>query len=698
MATLASNLPNIGGSHGKRLGSASRQRTDGRAGSPRLSKHGPTTSVTGRIINGTPNPMADASLPPVENNKFGIIGPIPLRPKSKADVPLITNRLDVRFQLSEGTDVKQDLLAPGTAYLGSSINESDLTIMLSGGTLASHTAPAASGCHQWSLNDTEDDDQYIYPYPPAPLTNGPFRTPTISYPTKQQNARLVKLLALLNRANGAEGRDYAGGVRRRENEYSFAVEDSYVGFEKNLVDIQKLLERAKNIDEKAYNGASLVTSEGDKAGKRRKVDKPTAQQHHQPQLFDLLTENKTLAGRKPIRVIAAELEKRIETLKTNQAEWEAFQTKISEYRAADNDRARTIPADLIRQNKLAVAQMHPSQRRLMIQEGKELHDRHRADVRNRKMQQDMDLWKEHVLALRKKQDAVEHTKKKEKDQMGRAQALQKKWFILTAVASRMTIMRIVLETERKRRAELLVKVHAARVIQKAYRKYKQAQYERNKRLALAKIAVVFHKFIRRRREVQKHRASNTIRQFFRDVYDVSRLMKVVKKYRFSVVKAQHYVIGWHAIRNAQVDVICKYWEKLEPLWWSLRKVHGGGGTPLAGARKLGSSTELDDKKVKGKKGRTKARKDDNTDKVPLRIADNTKRAVILEDLIKRRYQHRKQLAQYVQDLGAFNASHKSGKGEPGPPRRPIFKLLPLQADMIALIEKGFLEATSSGFR
>jgi FKBP-type peptidyl-prolyl cis-trans isomerase (trigger factor) len=38
--------------------------------------------------------------------------------------------------------------------------------------------------------------------------------------------------------------------------------------------------------------------------------------------------SKTKAGRKPIRVIAAELNKKIDQLKSNQAEWEAFQARI----------------------------------------------------------------------------------------------------------------------------------------------------------------------------------------------------------------------------------------------------------------------------------------------------------------------------------------------------------------------------------
>lgn len=92
-----------------------------------------------------------------------------------------------------------------------------------------------------------------------------------------------------------------------------------------------MVERAKNIDERAY-GSTTILTDLDKAGRRRRVDKATSlsQHHQQTQLFDLLSEAKALAGRKPIRVIADELAKRIETLKTNQTEWEAFQKKICE--------------------------------------------------------------------------------------------------------------------------------------------------------------------------------------------------------------------------------------------------------------------------------------------------------------------------------------------------------------------------------
>ncbi|KAJ3152532.1 hypothetical protein HDU89_001223 [Geranomyces variabilis] len=564
------------------------------------------------------------------------------------------------------------------------------------------------------VDEDDDDDgeceEPPFPYPSPPATAGPFRMPTMSHSIEHQNVRLGALLAILNRAYGGDGggRDAGGrngrghGRGRRADDpraaYIFDGEDSRANFDKNLSEIQKLMERAKNFDDKGY--LLSVVSESDKAGKKKKTEKQTtsvAASHHQQQqpMFDLFADNKTLAGRKPIRLIAADLEKRIERLKSNQAEWDAFQNKILEYREADQMRARTAPADMIRLNRQSAAQTIPAEyKRLRMASVKEERDLHRLAIRSRKAEQDMERWNEKVAALQKKQDVMEQMKKKEKEQMGRAQALQRKWFVLTAVASRMTLIRIVLETERERRALNLLRLHAARVIQRAYRKHLRRREEARRMQALAKISVVFRRYVARRRENQKHLASDAIRQFFRDVYDVSRLMKVVKKYRFSVVKAQGYVLHWHEMRNAQLRVLSKYWDKLEPLWWNQRK----GGA--AGVKKTGSNADLDEKKdkLKTKKARGKLKKDDAVEKVPLKMTPVIKRNILLTDLIIRRKEYRARIATWEQDVMAYNASHKTGKGEPGPPRRPVFKLLPPQPEMLTLIEKGFLEAASAGWR
>ncbi|KAJ3179165.1 hypothetical protein HDU87_003123 [Geranomyces variabilis] len=563
-------------------------------------------------------------------------------------------RMDVRV-VASAADIEALIAEVVSAGTSSALDRRDIEILTANGVLPPLTAtstaatqaahagtrpfshpnsfpPRPGGRHHDSAhvgmtNDAEDvrdddddnDDEPPFPYPPPPATAGPFRMPTMSHSIEHQNVRLGALLALLNRAYGGDGggRDAGGrnGRGRRDDPravYIFNGEDSRANFDKNLSEIQKLMERAKNFDDKGY--LLSVVSESDKAGKKKKTEKQTtsvAASHHQQQqpMFDLFADNKTLAGRKPIRLIAADLEKRIERLKSNQAEWDAFQNKILEYREADQMRARTAPADMIRLNRQSAAQTIPAEyKRLRMASVvselwmlkaekdelrvKEERDRHRLEIRSRKAEHDMERWNEKVAALQKKQDVMEQMKKKEKEQMGRAQALQRKWFVLTAVASRMTLIRIVLETERERRALNLLRLHSARVIQRAYRKHMRRREEARRMQALAKISVVFRRYVARRRENQKHLASDAIRQFFRDVYDVSRLMKVVKKYRFSVVKAQGYVLHWHDMRNAQIRVLSKYWDKLEPLWWNQRK----GGA--AGVKKTGSNAELDEKKDK----------------------------------------------------------------------------------------------------
>ncbi|KAJ3188381.1 hypothetical protein HDU85_005532 [Gaertneriomyces sp. JEL0708] len=470
--------------------------------------------------------------------------------------------------------------------------------------------------------------------------------------------------------------------------YTFADDDAYAGFEKNFAEVQKLLERAKYLDERGYNNPSVAAADVEK--KRRRVENFTRsnQQAHQ-QMLELMSDNKSLAGRKPIRVIAAELSKRIETLKSNQTEWESFQARILEYRATDAKNTRGVTLDAVQQNKQNVRHLRPEVRRQTRKELAAEHDHHREEVFNRKREQDLFLWRERVASLRKKEADLGQSKKPE-EQLGRAQTLQKKWLIITSVASRLAMMRIVLEASRAERSERARRNRAARVIQKAYRRHKSLRQERKRREALTTIAVVFRIYIRRRRERMKHSASNTIRQFFRDVYDVSKLMKVVKKYRFSVVKCQSYVRSWRTIIDCQVEVLCRYWDKLEPLWWAQRKQN-------AGAR-ASSAVEVDDKrdkkkekvdKSKGAKTKGKSRKDESSDKVFLKVADTTKRALLREDLLARRKQHRKQVKQFEQDsLGDL----KSETTISSQPKRPVFKLLPSQSDMYSLIERGHLTA------
>jgi hypothetical protein len=109
-----------------------------------------------------------------------------------------------------------------------------------------------------------------------------------------------------------------------------------------------------------------------------------------------------------------------------------------------------------------------------------------------------------------------------------------------------------------------------------------------------------HLYIPVWRNRRKIKAADVILSFFQEVYDVSKLMKIVKKYRYSVIKAQAYVRSFLVIRNAQVKVIAKYWDKLETLWWAQKGKDTG--------------EDADDKKAN--KQKKKKKKDDMTAKIP----------------------------------------------------------------------------------
>ncbi|TPX60659.1 hypothetical protein PhCBS80983_g01619 [Powellomyces hirtus] len=623
----------------------------------------------------TPHPGTQGHLPPLHVNSPGVIGPVMIDRQRRH---VASRKIDVQLTAGDVEALIQELMTAGTS---SPLNKQDVDILVANGVLTSRDRSTQNSVGALPAGYCQSEaDEEPFPYPPVPATSEPMEVKAGKGVAGMEEEMGV-VAEMIKLPTSSTARTPMRDLTRTCQKYR-----------------SSWAKRAKNFDDKGYLTSSVVAGEADKAGKRKKAEKQSvASQHHQQApMFDLFTENKTLAGRKPIRVIAADLDKRIEMLKSNQAEWDAFQNKILEYREADNARARTAPADMIRLNKEAVTQLPEVTKRQRMASVKEERDRHRLEIRTRKQEHDMERWHEKVAALQKKKDVLEQMKKKEREQMGRAQALQRKWFVLTAVASRMTLIRIVLETERERRAQALVRLHAARVIQRVYRTHMRRREEARKLQALAKISVVFRRYVARRRESQKHMASDAIRQFFRDVYDVSRLMKIVKKYRFSVVKAQTYVLSWSEIRNCQIKVLSKYWDKLEPLWWNARK----GGAAAASLKKGGSNADLDEKKekLKTKKARGKVRKDDVVEKVPLKMTNTIKRNTILADLIIRRKEHRQRLSLWEQDMITFNASHKTGKGESGPPRRPVFKLLPPQSDMLILIEKGFLEAASAGWR
>jgi hypothetical protein len=183
----------------------------------------------------------------------------------------------------------------------------------------------------------------------------------------------------------------------------------------------------------------------------------------------------------------------------------------------------------------------------------------------------------------------------ERDFTGNLQQLQARWFTVVFVAVRVNLMKNLIETKQSERMRELRDYRSAVSIQRWYRGILESRQASARKGALMIIARVFSRFYRRWKAERLRNASLVIHSFFKEVYDVSKLLKIVKKYRLSVIKAQRYVKSFLKVREARVLVISKHWDQVESVWWSQR---------IKGGR---NSVDLEDKKVKLKK---KKKKDD----------------------------------------------------------------------------------------
>ncbi|KAJ3221924.1 hypothetical protein HK099_002957 [Clydaea vesicula] len=447
-------------------------------------------------------------------------------------------------------------------------------------------------------------------------------------------------------------------------------------FDKNFNEIQKLLEKIKNLDDKNHqNIANLQLQQQQNLNDKKKGNEKSEQQENQVAMAaatafldgnggamgNILGRSNSGTGlmRKPLRLIYIELNKRIENLKNSQSEWDAFQNKITAYKLEDNCEKTKYVTDIIQSNKVFDA-YYPSKKLQLLSINKQKHDdRIKTVLENHRLLKSEKVKK--VLMQIKKKDLVNNEKMKEqpKEKLGKTQLLQKKWFIAITLASKLNAIRDFLILRHQEREISLLETHSAIIIQKAWKKYKAAiQYEKVK-TSLAIISRVFHKYIIYRREEEKHKASNLIRQFFRDVHDVSKLMKIVKKYRFSVVKAQQISRAFLNARNMRTLCICKHWESLVPQWWNLRK----------------PNAISDDTSKKKKDKNQKPGKEKEKVKVIVEVPEHIKLQVIKEDYVERRKAYRKAMREY--EMLKHNKPIKINSGKPDDiPElvKPVFKV------------------------
>ena len=109
-------------------------------------------------------------------------------------------------------------------------------------------------------------------------------------------------------------------------------------------------------------------------------------------------------------------------------------------------------------------------------------------------------------------------------------------------------------------------------------------------------------------------------------------MKIIKKYIFSVIRAEKISKSWLAVKNARIICIAHYWDSLLNTWWTQRKVNAK------------------EEATKGKKaGATKkSTKKDEEKSTLIKVQEAVKMQLIKEDYEMRRKQYRKSLNEYAE--------------------------------------------------
>ena len=148
---------------------------------------------------------------------------------------------------------------------------------------------------------------------------------------------------------------------------------------------------------------------------------------------------------------------------------------------------------------------------------------------------DAELQKKRILRIKRKEMLVaqERQNRQFKENMVKMQEQQNKWLLLSVLGSRQYVMEKALHEYHLQANENRVRSEAAIVIQKQWREYRASKMTANAKLSLKTITRFIFPRVIRRRMVKRHEAADIIKQYFLEIHDVSRLMKVVKRFRLA---------------------------------------------------------------------------------------------------------------------------------------------------------------------
>jgi hypothetical protein len=143
-------------------------------------------------------------------------------------------------------------------------------------------------------------------------------------------------------------------------------------------------------------------------------------------------------------------------------------------------------------------------------------------------------------------------------------------------------------------------------------------------------------------------------------------MKMVKKYRYAVIKAQNFIRDFLNIQQARLTVVLKYADSLEAQWKAAQK---------KSMQKSMEDIKADDRKKSTKKSIISKNKKPET--MAYNIPSDQKMHAIRQDLHQRLKIYRTQTNEYNIELEKYNYNRKTrlitGSDIPPPPK-PFFKV------------------------
>ncbi|KAJ3375026.1 hypothetical protein GGF31_005748 [Allomyces arbusculus] len=385
-------------------------------------------------------------------------------------------------------------------------------------------------------------------------------------------------------------------------------------------------------------------------------------------------------GRKSIRRIAEELEEKIQLLKNNPSQWEIFCARVAAYKEA---KRMNRQLNVIQKNASDLPRFAPEVRKEMRDVERQQHDDHRRQVSATSQR----LFDERQRFLQK---LAERSMKeaKVKPVNPKLHALQYKWLILGAIASRFFVMQDLLRTNHAAFLVFKRQSWAARRIQRAWRRYRQLQHQRRERWAMRVLSRAFGKFVVKIRERRREQAANTIRDFLKEVHDVGKLLKIIKKFRFAVIQAQRISRGYLAVRTAQLQLLVLQWERFEADQMNQSRASAVEASADLGAQ----AASAKGKKPITKKKKEEPRKDDKPDTAVPSVPSKIREKLLLETLLAMRKDFQKKKLAYAYAMQQYNAEavrhSASPSGDPPkPPVRPWMKLLLTSTALAALIKR-----------